>query len=165
MKIQEFTKIIEELGYKIIKAPSKMLIDYKGNILAAIDTEKQYSLEIYNIFDEGKANELFSACIELAQTPIEKREKALRYCLRRKDNYQFYENENERYLECNRVSNTFYLTSGISSKYIAYQNTFTQNEIDEIKEKYGTDLSEFEQVKVPEQESEEYELEMEKGIF
>lgn len=158
METKEFIARVEDLGYRIVSAPSRMLVEYNGTILAAVDTEKQYSLEIYNILDEGKANELFSACIELAQTPIEKREKALRYCLRRKNNYQFYENENNRYLECNRVSNTFYLTSGISSKYIAYQNTFTQREIDEIKEKYGTDLSEFEQVKVPEPESDEYEL-------
>lgn len=158
METKEFIARVEDLGYRIVSAPSRMLVEYNGTILAAVDTEKQYSLEIYNILDEGKANELFSACIELAQTPIEKREKALRYCLRRKNNYQFYENENKRYLECNRVSNTFYLTSGISSKYIAYQNTFTQREIDEIKEKYGTDLSEFEQVKVPEPESDEYEL-------
>lgn len=75
-----------------------------------------------------------------------KREKEQKYYLR-KIQLKFYEDV-EPYLNFSVDEKTFWLSNAQHS--IEFKTQFTQKEIDEIKEKYGTDLSEFKQIPVEE---------------
>lgn len=88
---------------------------------------------------------LFELLVEYARTPIDEREEEKKYYLKHK------------WLRClggcallheSTKFHTFVLMGGFGEVPKDYKMKFTQKEIDEIKEKYNTDLSDFEMVEV-----------------
>lgn len=152
MKTKEFIEKVEELGYHVSSTSTNIFVDGGGAIFMMVAKGKQYKIEIYDISNKENAKELFDLCAEYARTPIEEREEEKKYYLYLKNkNRGFYESIYS-YLTLHKKDNTFSLDVGVETAGLTAQ--FTQKEIDEIKEKFNTDLSEFEQIPVEEIEAE-----------
>lgn len=150
MKTKEFIKRVAELGYGVeigyfnvcVKRlrPDLMLI-------AKVNKKYQYTAEMSSIYEEEDENakELFLLCAEYARTPIEDREEEKKFYL--KISGSFYTGDYV-YLNFDKSTNNYWLHNNHQSNM--YKTQFTQKEIDEIKEKFNTNLEEFEQIPVEE---------------
>lgn len=141
MKTKEFIEEVEELGYKITGTKYDMFINSRGAILVTVSKTKQYKIEIHSLFAKH-ADELLDLCVEYVKTPIEEREEEERedekkYCLRKIDR-NFYEGL---FLNYDKYNNRWFLGDCIGNTQ--YQTDFTCSEIEDIKKKFNTDLSEF----------------------
>lgn len=154
MKTKEFIKRVEELGYVIDTSMNPAEIMYMDDIdeeynLAFVDLKEPFVIDTVSTYmDRHKyaaRQELFDLIVEYARTPIEEREEVKKYYLRHK----WLEQERVKYLSCNVHT----LSYGLGLKEgagINFKTRFTLKEIEEIKEKYNTDLSDFELVEVEE---------------
>ncbi len=119
-------------------------------MVAIVDTEVRFSADLdYRGFDDLKherKEKLFNLIVEYARTPIEEREEPKKYYLKHKwltnnggsyNCLNFYVDENKYLIE-----------SGTTM--CGYKTQFTQAEIDNIKEKFNTDLEDFELIEVEE---------------
>ena len=96
--------------------------------------------------DENMTEELFDLIVEYANTPVKDREEEKRYYLRHK----WLNNKNTNYLHLNEENNFYDLSVYKSLEAWKAQLQFTEKEIEEIKEKFDTGLSDFELVEVEE---------------
>ena len=152
MKTKEFIEKVEELGFEVKTYETTYVIFNNGAQVASIDNLIPMQLSNYhreydklNNFDKEK---LFDLLVEYARTPIDERGDKKRYCLQKK-NLEFF--ETYRYLTIDIENNTFSLDVCAESANTTFK--FTQKEIDEIKERFNTDLEEFEQIEVDEWKS------------
>lgn len=149
MKTNEFIEKVEELGYDIEIDWPTIFIKCDGCILARVDKARAYTINTKAAFEVKNAEELFDLCVEYARTPIEEREEEKKYYLRMSDGFYIV---CDKYLNFNKSAKHYVLHSKHQND--SYKTQFTQKEIDEIKEKFNTDLSEFEQIPVDEIEAE-----------
>lgn len=149
MKTKEFIEKVEKLGYNIEINWPTIYIKCDGCILARVDKARAYTIDTKAAFEVKNAEELFDLCVKYAKTPIEDREEKKKYYLYLKNkNREFYESIYN-YLTLHKDNNTFLLDVGVETAGLTAQ--FTQKEIDEIKEKFNTDLEEFKQIEVKEE--------------
>lgn len=148
MKTKEFIKKVEKLGYNIETDWPTIYIKCDGCILARIDKARPYTIDTKAAFEVKNAEKIFDLCAEYAKTPIEDREEKKKYYLYLKNkNREFYESIYN-YLTLHKTDNTFSLDVGVETAGLTAK--FTQEKIDWIKEKFDTDLEEFEQIEVDE---------------
>ncbi len=138
MKTSEFIKKINELGYNVKETEHNIIVRKEFTHLAVIDKENIYGFKYFYHNDK----DLFKLCVDYTSTPIEEREEEKRYYLFKIDR-KFYENE---YLNYNKCYNRWLLGDDIED--VQYQTKFTCNEIEDIKEKFNTELSEFTRLEV-----------------
>lgn len=150
MKTKEFIKRVEELGFEYEKAEEVYFIqDNEGTEYASVchTTPNQISNmeRVWDWIDKDTQEKLFNLLIEYAKTPIEEREEEKKYYLK------------HRWLRClggcallheSTKFHTFVLMGGFGEVPKDYKMKFTQKEIEEIKENFDTDLSDFEMVEV-----------------
>lgn len=148
MKTKEFIKKVEELGYDIEVSREDVIIKRDGCIFAMISRTSPYTMSTYTAFGVKYADELLDLCVEYVKTPIEEREYVKKYCLYLKRTKRNFFDDIGNYLTLNIKNNTFSLDVGVETANLTSE--FTQEEIDEIKEKFNTDLEEFEQIEVEE---------------
>ena len=86
--------------------------------------------------------ELYKLCFEYASTPVKDREEEKKFYLR----HRWLESIGNRYLITDLGDGYYYLDD--KDDYFAGKMQFTLKEIEEIKEKFGTDLADFELVEV-----------------
>lgn len=115
-----------------------MIVRKEFTHLAVIDKENIYGFKYFYRNDK----DLFKLCVDYTSTPIEEREEEKRYYLR-KFNKKFYEDE---YLNYNKHYKCWILGDDIEDAQ--YQTKFTCSEIENIKKKFNTELSEFVRVVV-----------------
>lgn len=147
MRTKEFLKKVEELGCIVeegIASYDIRLYKELGGLIATLNKKDPYRMLF---FTKPSCNneKLFDLCVEYAKTPIEEREAEKKYYLRLKDD--FYK-ISYAYLTRN-IQDGDYFSFG-KHELKGAQNKFTQKEIDEIKKKFNTDLSEFKQIEVKE---------------
>lgn len=148
MKTKEFIKKVEKLGYNIETDWPTIYIKCDGCILARVDKARPYTIDTKAAFEVKNAEKIFDLCAEYAKTPIEDREEKKKYYLYLKNkNREFYESIYN-YLTLHKTDNTFSLDVGVETAGLTAK--FTQEKIDWIKEKFDTDLEEFEQIEVDE---------------
>lgn len=147
MKTKEFIEKIKKLGCYIRIGRVTIFIIYCDVVVAIIHREYPYSLDTRSIFKTEYADELFDLCVEYAKTPIEEREEEKKYYLEKITQREFFEGLS-RTLTRNIKNNTFSLGVGVETANLTSE--FTQEEIDEIKERFNTDLEEFDQIEVEE---------------
>lgn len=148
MKTKEFIKKVEKLGYNIEINWPTIYIKCDGCILARVDKARPYTIDTKAAFEVKNAEKIFDLCAEYAKTPIEDREEKKKYHLYLKNkNREFYESI-YRYLTLHKTDNTFSLDVGVETAGLTAE--FTQEKIDWIKERFNTDLKEFEQIEVDE---------------
>ena len=133
MKTSEFIKKINELGCNVKETEHSMIVRKEYTHLAVIDKENIYGFKYFYHNDK----DLFKLCVDYTSTPIEEREEEKRYYLF-KFNKKFYENE---YLNYNKYYKHWGLGDDIEDAQ--YKTKFTCNEIEDIKKKFNTELSEF----------------------
>lgn len=145
MKTKEFIKRVEDLGYTIFSTnePFIQIYDHRERILAEVSREKQYQININN--DEHITKTLFDLIVEYASTPVEDREEEKRYYLKHRwltegGFYRYVKHHTKAYGKKYELASwTFGDTSDMQ---------YTFKEIEEIKKKFDTDLSDFEMVEV-----------------
>ena len=150
MKTKEFKKKVEELGYNIEISGADLLIKRNEWIFAIISRTSPYTMSTYTTFGVKHANELLDLCVEYAKTPIEEREEEEKFYLQKiKSFYEVKIDKDNMFLILDMDDNSFFLSDvQFYDKYIRgnFKTKFTQQEIDEIKKKYNTDLKEFKQI-------------------
>lgn len=141
MKTKEFVKKVKQLGYDC-SIEKYLLYVFEGNHSIACISLCRTS---YFTIQKGDP-ELCKLCIEYAQTPLEEREEEKKYHLYlKKENREFYDAIGS-YLTLSKRDNTFSIDVGVETAGLTSE--FTQEKIDWIKERFNTDLEEFEQIEV-----------------
>lgn len=142
MKTKEFIKRVEDLGYTIFSTNERFIqiCDHRGRTLAEVSREKLYHINTNK--DEPITKTLFDLIVEYACTPVEDRKEEKKFYLRHKwirKSYDF------NYL-CFDEDSEIYTLSTCNSK--EWKTVFTEKEVEELKEKFDTDLSDFKIIEV-----------------
>ena len=154
MRIDELKRIAKENDYELTDhhVCGELILSRReekyGDVINTITISKitKGYIAINNTFSDSKDLKMFKASIEFAETSIEDRE----------EEKKFY--AKHRYLEIaggGRGYLTIYNNLGLpllryKTSDINYNQIFTLKDIEEIKEKFDTDLADFELVEVKE---------------
>lgn len=148
MKTNEFIKKVKELGYEIKRSGYNIEIMFNDFIVAGVYTDQMHVMTFYSHEKLllRNADKLFHLLVEYAKTPVEDREEEKKFYLRHRwfKPSPIYKN----YLNYWIGHDEYWLDYKNESKEI--QTQFTLKEIDEIKEKFNTDLADFKEVEVKE---------------
>ena len=164
MKTKEFIEKVVKLGFTIeyyknpfsnIKsncAYDLITISANNQVLVKIWTNCQYAI---STISDGHSSylygydveELYKLCFEYTSTPVEDREEEKKFLIQHK--YLVSKAICQVNLAKNKEKNVYRLIN-CKIDNLVYQVQFTLNEIEEIKEKLNTDLSDFEMVEVEE---------------
>lgn len=146
MKTKEFIKAVKELGYEAGMDDEWVSIVYKNKTLAHIFTKELYRMSSYfsNIDCGENAGILFALIFQYAITPIKDRGEEKKFYLK----HRYFEigGGGRGFFTIDNESGLPFLSYVTSSD--SYNQIFTLNETEEIKEKFDTDLSDFELVEV-----------------
>lgn len=152
MKINELKRIAEENNYEFSKEFGYFCFEkrnHTNHIDIRGDVENRIWITTGIICDDADFN-MIKASVKFAETPIDEREDEKKFRLMHRwlfDRRWFlclYRNE------CGEMGVSRY-TENVETKDLGkIQVHFTKKEIDEIKEKYNTELSDFEIVEVEE---------------
>ena len=147
MRTKEFIKKVEELGFDAEERGNEVyLYGWGSNGLAKVSKKYQYTINtFYREFmdlNEGDKGLLFDLIVEYISTPIEEREEEKKYYLRHKWV------STESYVNYLIKIKSYVLSNDYQDESV--QTRFSMNEIEEIKEKFNTDLSDFEMIEVEE---------------
>ncbi len=148
MKINELKRIAEENDYELTKSLEHYKLTHKYcDHYISINGMCKNRLWISKPFvcDERDFN-MMKAAVEFAETPIEDREEEKKFYLK----HRWMRNINgfSRALKIDIEDGT--ADVGIMCPSLGYKNQFTKKEIEEIKEKFNTDLADFKEVEVGE---------------
>jgi len=149
METEELIRIAKANGCKVDKCLGILVITKDAEDASyhiEVDTERANSVFI----DVDKyPNESFStiiASIEYARTPVEEREEEKKYYLEHR--WLNRKGTTGAFLNYTEFDNDYYTDS--DEEVGGCQTQFTKKEIDEIKEKFNTDLKDFEIIEVEE---------------
>lgn len=147
MRTKEFVKRVEELGYEVKIRETNCKIFNNDMAVGSVDNltymrMTNYCFEYGHLCDEDK-EKLFDLMIEYAKTPIKDRKEEKKFYLRHK----WLENSDEfNYLNYEIGLDNYTLHDASDKSWVRVK--FTLKEIEEIKEKFDTDLADFEMVEV-----------------
>lgn len=146
MKTKEFIKRVEELGFKVNRTVTQIDIIAHSFTIARVYTNRMYAMNAFTFINIEWRNQdkLFDLIVEYVKTPIEDREEEKKLYLRHR--YFRFDNGSRKYLGMDLVKDKPDLYSKITYRWV--KNQFTKKEIDEIKEKFNTDLADFEMIEV-----------------
>lgn len=146
MKTKEFIKKVEALGFEVNNWGDVIRIFENDWFVAMVTTNDMYLLNTdfssYYSLDEEIKKELFDLISEYVKTPIDEREEPKKYYLRHKWV------STETYVNYLIKIKSYVLSNDYQDESV--QTRFSMNEIEEIKEKFNTDLSDFEMIEVEE---------------
>ena len=148
MKINELKRIAEENDYELTKTIVHYKLTHKycdNNITINGLCENRLWISIPFHCDKRDFN-MIKAAVEFAEIPPEDREEEKIFYLR----HRWMRNINgfSRALKIDIEDGT--ADVGIMCPSLGYKNQFTKKEIEEIKEKFNTDLADFKEVEVEE---------------
>ena len=146
MKTKEFIKRVEELGFKVNRTVTQIDIIAHSFTIARVYTNRMYAMNAFTFINIEWRNQdkLFDLIVEYVKTPIEDREEEKKLYLRHR--YFRFDNGSSKYLGMDLLKYKPDLYSKITYRWV--KNQFTKKEIDEIKEKFNTDLADFEMIEV-----------------
>lgn len=149
---EEFEKEIKRianaynLNLEVLDDGEYIIVRLECLICVSIGKYEHYILDtLHSAFSSLKDSpkyELFVICSELAQTPIPKREQKKKFYIKHKF---LYKNTDTGYIN---IDIHGYMILADKEEGLSMRTKFTQKEIDEIKEKYNTDLKDFEIIEV-----------------
>lgn len=151
MKYKEFKDKINKiandynLNLEVTRDMNNIYVKVGDLLCATVSTVKRFFMSIDPgalYFNVEARQEIFEALYELSKTPIEERQDVKKYYLK----HRFLEDGSRSYLNSDYRFQELYLNG--SDQFEEIQTQFTQEEIDEIKEKYKTTLDDFEQIEV-----------------
>lgn len=154
MKLIEIKKIAKQTNYRIKRSECELTlfrdVGNDGVILnkILIDLSKKSLLFINNMFCDEKDLQMIKATVEFAETPPEDREEEKKFYLRHK--YLRSVGGSVQYLTIHTSFNFALLKPRIFSNKTKQQ--FTREEIEKIKEKFDTDLKDFKEDEVKDED-------------
>lgn len=148
MKINELKKIAEKNDYKLNKSLEHYKLTHKhyNNYITINGVYKNRLWISIPFFCDEKDFKIIKAAVEFAETPPEDREEEKKFYL--KHRYFRFDDGSNKYLGIDRLRDKPDVYSKITYRWV--DNQFTKKEIEEIKEKFDTDLADFEEVEVGE---------------
>lgn len=147
MRRIEFIRKVEKLGYEADSDTGSTYVTrpYSSYVIANVTNVEQYKMMTGGAEQIGE--DLFNLCVELARTPINEREyprsEGQKYLLKFKA-FDFY--RSSIYLAYDKIEDEYALGDNVENE--RYHVQFSQDEIDWIKDRYETDLDEFEQFEI-----------------
>lgn len=146
MKTKEFIKRVEELGFEVMVFNNRIHILANNFTISVAYINRERAINTYKPVSIAFRNEdeLFDLIIKYAKTPVEDRKEEKKFYLR----HRWIKGCVIMYLYRNTLNGYCYL--GDKKCRPHRQKMFTLKEIGEIKEKYNTDLSDFEMIEVEE---------------
>lgn len=142
----EFTKRVEEFGFDVVISETTIFIYNNDHLIATVLTCKAYQLytnySVWETLSEHLQKSLFKLLTDYASTPPDEREEEKKCHWK----HLWLSGSNGDYLNLDLENDNCYLDD--KDDYYYKKTIFTQKEIDEIKEKYHTDLSDFERVEM-----------------
>ena len=150
MRTKEFIKRVEELGFDTwITGGTIYIFKDEEKTIARVGDVARFTIDSFYLHNKALNEEvmekLFDLLIEYAKTPIEDREEEKKFYLK----HRWLDRENEaNYL--NFEIGEFYYSLDSKPEVNWVKTKFTLKEIEEIKEKFDTDLADFELVEVEE---------------
>lgn len=148
MRTKEFIKRVKELGYGVINYGRKYNITNNGEQIATVDEFIPMQISNYYWAYDKLCNvdkeKFYNLLVEYAKTPIEERIEPKKYYLKHK----WINNDGYNYLTLYLDDDVYALEEQDEVDWM--KNKFTLEEIEDIKEKCGTDLYDFEMVAVEE---------------
>ncbi|MFR3737115.1 hypothetical protein [Anaerococcus obesiensis] len=144
MKFNELKSLLERMDYSVKRINEMIVIENAvGSAIATIeeDTTFKFSTQYYawNAIPYCEQKIILSHIMGYAATPVDEREEEKKVYLRHR--YFRFHNGSSKYLGMNLVKDEPDLCSKITYRWT--KNQFTKKEIDEIKEKFNTDLKDF----------------------
>lgn len=156
MRTKEFIKKVEDLGFNIEEYFDTYCSEYDSyeifldfNLVAVVFKNCMYSFSTDKISFDELDNDLKTTLYHLirnyAETPIEEREEEKKFYL---EHIWMNRDWDFCYLNFNNDTKSYALSTIEENKF--YKTQFNLKEIKKIKEKYNTDLSDFDMVEVEE---------------
>ena len=148
MKINELKRIAEENDYEFSKELGYFRFkkrNHTNDIDISGDVENKIWISMGVICDDEDFS-MIKASVKFAETPIDEREEVKKFYLR----HRWFKctNGDSRYFQIYEPDGTPWLNAMYT--VMGYKKQFTLKEIEEIKERFNTDLSDFELVEVEE---------------
>ena len=148
MKINELKRIAEENEYELTKDDIHYKLtrqDFDNNITINNLSKNRLCISIPFVCDKRDFN-VIKAAVEFAETPLEDREEEKKFYMEHK--YFKCINGDSRYFQIYEPNGNPWLNA--MDSIMGYKKQFTLKEIEEIKERFNTDLADFELVEVEE---------------
>ena len=151
MKTKELKSLLEKMDYSVKRINGMIVIENEyGNVIATIEenTTFKFSTQYYawNFISYSEQKIILSYIMGYAGTPIEDREEEKKFYLRHR--WMTTLGGFPKGLRINIGTGTADVELMIPM--IGYKNQFTKKEIEEIKEKFNTDLGDFKKIEVEE---------------
>lgn len=152
MKTEDFIKEVNKLGFSVETSPRTLSIYYNNEIVVRVSRCKIFCADttyasFYDLPKELR-EKLYNLVDEYARTPLEERKEPQRFYLKFA---ALTDNGDETYLNYYETDDSLGMFT--RSQSFGFQTQFTQEEIDEIKEKFNVTLSDFEQIPIAEDEA------------
>lgn len=142
MRYEEFREYLKGTDFEVREDYKTIQVNIDDT--ACVKISKTTCMEIILQFsaEEPEEFELIRKALELAETPLSRREEEKKYYLK----HRFIKTwEDDKYL--NYIQGNYAILMD-KSQDPKYKTKFTKKEIEELKEKFDTDLSDFELIKV-----------------
>jgi len=148
MKTKDFIRRVEELGYDVKLRNDYIQIIHDEFVAVVVYINVMYSITFHQIIKTSWNNgdKLFDLIVEYVRTPVDEREEEKKFYLEHK--YFKCINGDSRYFQIYEPNGNPWLNA--MDSIMGYKKQFTLKEIEEIKEKFDTDLADFELVEVEE---------------
>ena len=149
MKTKEFIKRVKELGFEVrINSRTAYILNDKTTIVR-VEIDKAFVIDCFYLLnwtlEEEIREKLFDLIVEYAVTPVKAREEEKKFYLKHRYLQSSLTNSNN--ILCYSASDDkLALCNGIN--FPKYKTYLTLKEIEEIKEKFDTDLVDVELVEV-----------------
>ena len=150
MRTKEFIKKVEELGFEVwISGSTAYVLKDERYTVARVKTKRACAIDFFYLLNERLDKEisekLFDIIVEYAKTPIEDREEEKKFYLRHRYLVQAGDYTTA-FLNYDINNDRLYVYTKVQTYSVKTQ--FTVKEMEEIKEKFDTDLKDFELVEV-----------------
>lgn len=156
MKTQEVIKELEKMNLKAeIRGDSLLVFNSFGFAVASTSLSRKFEINTYflnfrKVLSKDQREKVYFLLTKLAETDPEDREEEKKFYLKQNLKHKWLERNAFYYLNLNIDKNIYLIDSYASTD--TFKTQFTQAEIDKIKEKFNTNLDDFEQIPVEDYE-------------
>ena len=150
---KKFIKEVEKLGFEVGESMDAILIFYGRGQVSYVRINERFYVGMIDGFEnlpEELQAKLYYLMDEYARTPLDEREKTVKFFLRFKGDKLGINN----YLNYSVTLDWLVIREKMDSEN--FKTQFTQKEIDEIREKFKVTLCDFEQIPVKEDGKKEW---------
>lgn len=154
MKTKDFVKEVEKLGFEVEEDTGAIEIYFNNVRIAYVYRYEIFSVNTayipFDVLSKEFVEKLYNLIDAYARTPLNEREEEKKFYLKQNLKDKWLERNAFYYLNLNIDKNIYLIDSYANTD--TFKTQFTQAEIDEIKERFNTNLEDFEQIPVEDYE-------------